>query len=130
MATASVGVVNVGDNARLPFGWDEPDPADPTGQTRRVKNISTYTVTFEARLRQGDPILFSKSSEVGATEIDVDVPAGETWADGTFHNGYVILDTDDLETIGDTTDLYCILRITKTGERHTTGFRLQARVLA
>lgn len=128
MAVASIGAVTVGDNGRIPFGWDEPDPDNP-GE-RRAKNISTYVVSFEARMSYGDPALVTKSSTGGISEVDIEDAAGVIQADGTIRHGVVVLDTDDLAAVGSTTDLYCLLRLTKTGESHTTPFRLQARVVA
>jgi hypothetical protein len=124
------GEIIVGADALIDFGWDEPDPLDPTGQDRRPKNISGDTVTFNARLKLGqNPILTKTSAIVG--QINITDVAGEVQADGTILHGQVVIaDTDLVGLISSDTDLYCTFTLlTNEGETDKTGVRIRARVV-
>lgn len=131
----SAGRIIVGADAVIDFGWDEPDPTDPTGRARRAKNISGDTVTASFRLRLGGTPFLTKTS-ANVAQIVIDSTAGVSTTDPdtgelVVRHGYVIVDdTDLIGQIGQTSDLYVTFTLnTNEGPRSKSVVRLRAVVV-
>lgn len=126
---AEAGFITVGADAEIAFGWDEPDPADDTGVTRRALNISGDVVTAAFRLRLGDTPILSKTSSGGG--IVIDSSPGVVLSDGTIRHGRVVIaDTDLIGLLGETSDLYCTLTLVRNeGPVGKSVARVRARVV-